>query len=74
MGRDGTRKARPSAMSLDGLIDVGSHYVTQTDIPTAGVITVKITNVADAGKTIRFNGRMPTGAEIVDNPATSGKT
>lgn len=69
----GLGRQDPSAMSLDGLIDVGSHYVTQTDIPTAGVITVKITNVADAGKTIRFNGKDADGAEIVDNSGNIGE-
>lgn len=68
----GIGRQDPSAMTLDGLIDVGSHYVTQTDIVTAGTLRVKITNASDAAKVIRFNGKDSDGAEIVDSSGNVG--
>lgn len=68
----GIGKQDPSAMSLDGLLDVGSDYVTQADIVTAGTLTITISSASDVGKVIRLNGKDSTGAEIVDASGNIG--
>ena len=68
----GIGRQDPSAMTVDALIDMGTHYVTQADIVTAGTLRVKITSASDIGKVIRFNGKDGDNAEVLDGSGNVG--
>lgn len=48
------------------LLDIGDGFCTQTDIPdgSSGTLRIKITNILDAGKTIRFTALDTNGQDV----------
>lgn len=75
----GVGRQDPAEMCLDGLIDMGNHFVTQSDVwsngqQVPGTLRIKITNSADAGKTVRFDGTSDGINRIFDSTGMLGES
>lgn len=70
----GVARRSPSNMVLSGLVDMGNHFCTQSEVwsggvQQAGTLRFKVGASGDAGKTVRVNG---TGADDLDILSATG--
>lgn len=73
----GIGRQDPSRMTLDGLIDQGSHFCTQSDVlvddvEQTGTLRVKVNDVADRTKTWRFDGKDGSGNRVFSATGSLG--
>lgn len=75
----GMARLDPGGLTFGGVRDLGNHFCTQSDVYSGGVqqpgiLRFTISNVADAGKNIRFNGTTDGVTQVLDASGNRGFT